>query len=74
MAAVDFHQCETLIPRFEAKDQISALTAAAYPHSKKPWQDRYHRSMHLQANPPGTTQTQGPEFSTNELASRLGRR
>jgi hypothetical protein len=72
MDADDFHMCEQMLPRLEAKAQLLSIAAAGYPHSKKAWQDRYHRSMTDLARP--TPESTGPELSLGDLARTLGRR
>jgi hypothetical protein len=72
MPADDFNMAEQMIPRFEARDQLVRIAASAYPHSKKSWQDKYHRSMHDSAKGP-SHENDGPVLSLGELVGRIGR-
>jgi hypothetical protein len=75
MSVDDFHSAEILIPRFEARDQLIAISCATYPHSKKNWQDKHHRALRDQCMADVVDRPSGaPVLSTSDLASIMAGR
>jgi len=51
MPYCDYQDYARAIPILKAQESLEAITIASYPHSKKDYQQKVHRSLHKLANP-----------------------
>lgn len=65
--AEDFERCDRAAQRIEAREQILACNAAAYPNGKKDWQERYQKMLHRALRP----ETVDEEALTTEALASL---
>jgi hypothetical protein len=47
----DFQDYVRAIPILKAQESLESITVHSYPHSKKEFQQKLHRTLHRQANP-----------------------